>query len=124
MSSQKSLLRLVADAGHATPNGGRLKISTTVIESALKKSVRVTVWDSGKSMRVHAKERVFDPYYQSRPGNRNSGFSLALFYPFVAMNGGSIEVDSAPGKGTAYRLTFPIADKHFGACLQGEDIAC
>jgi signal transduction histidine kinase len=69
----------------------------------------VAIRDTGKSIRASAKDRVFDPYYQSRSGNRNAGFALALVYQFVALSGGSIEAQSTPG-GAEYLLTFPAAD--------------
>ena len=56
-----------------------------------------------------AGSRVFDPYYQSGPGKRNPGFSLALVYQFVALSGGRIEVQAEPGDGSEYILTFPAA---------------
>jgi len=103
---RRSLLRLVADAREAMPDGGSLEISTCAAEAG----VQLTVRDSGKGIRPGAEERVFDPYYQSRAGNRNPGFSLALVYHFVTLSGGTIEVESGMAKGTAYTLTFPVAE--------------
>jgi two-component system, cell cycle sensor histidine kinase and response regulator CckA len=72
--------------------------------------VQLSVRDTGKGIRPNAKERVFEPYFQSRPGGKNPGFSLALVYQFVALNGGFIDVENAPGGGVAYLLSFPAAD--------------
>lgn len=107
----ESLLRLVTNARHAMPDGGDVEISTKSIRrSDTKYGVELTIRDTGKGIRSSAKERVFDPYFESRPGGRNPGFSLALVYQFVAMSGGFIDVENAPGGGVAWVLSFPAAD--------------
>jgi two-component system, cell cycle sensor histidine kinase and response regulator CckA len=108
---RENLFRLVIDARDAMPDGGVVEISTTTNTSAdNKNNVLVSIRDTGKGIRANAEDRVFDPYYQSRPGKGNPGFSLALVYQFVALSGGSIRVESAPGEGTAYLLSFPVAE--------------
>lgn len=107
----ESLLRLVTNARQAMPDGGDVEISTKSIRRCNTKcGVELTIRDTGKGIRASAKERVFDPYYESRPGGKNPGFSLALVYQFVALSGGFIEVENAPGRGVAYVLSFPAAD--------------
>jgi PAS domain S-box-containing protein len=123
---QESLVRLVVDARGGMPDGGSLDISTSTIRGengSGEYRVRLVIKDSGKGLRPGAKDRVFDPYYQSRPGNRNPGFSLALVYQFVALSGGSIEVDSTPGEGTAYLMTFPAVDSPQILMVSGEHVA-
>jgi len=105
----------VVEAQHAMPDEGAVEISTMTSRSDTVQSVRLSIRDNGKGVRADAKERIFDPYFQSRPGNKNPGFSLAMVYQFVASSGGSIEVESASGKGVAYLLSFPAADH--AACL-------
>jgi hypothetical protein len=108
---RETLLRLVVNARNATPDGGRAEISTSVFESADgRKNVRLGVWDNGKSIRANAKERIFDPYFESRPGIGTPGFSLALAYHFTTLNGGTMEVESGSGDGTAYLMNFPAVD--------------
>jgi two-component system cell cycle sensor histidine kinase/response regulator CckA len=100
---RENLLRLIVSARQAMSEDGVVEISTMTIESG----AQVVIRDTGKAIRPGARERVFDPYYQSRPGNGNPGFSLALVYQFVALSGGSIEVESAAGEGVSYLLRFP-----------------
>jgi signal transduction histidine kinase len=107
---RENLLRLIADARHATAEGGTVEISTMPIGSRDEKaSAQIVIRDNRKVVRATTKERVFDPYYQSGPGKRNPGFSLALVYQFVAVSGGRIELESAPGEGSAYLVSFPAA---------------
>ncbi|MEO8096959.1 MAG: response regulator [Acidobacteriota bacterium] len=111
-SLRENVLRLVADARQAMPDGGSVEISTQSIGLADgTQSARLSIRDSSKGIRAEAKEHIFDPYYQARPGNRNPGFSLALVQQFVAASGGAIEVESSAGAGTAYVLTFPGVDR-------------
>ena len=110
---RENLLRLVSDARQATAEGATVEVSTAIVKSGSGKySAQVVVRDNRKVLPSSAKERIFDPYYQSRPGKRNPGFSLALVYQFAALCGGSIDVEVSPGEGSAYFLTFPGADPY------------
>jgi PAS domain S-box-containing protein len=106
-----SLNRLIAEARETTEQGDTVEITTAAIAfSENREGVQLSLRDTGKSIRPFAKERVFDPYYQSRPGSRNPGLSLALLYQFVAVNNGRIDVESSPAEGSVYRLSFPAAE--------------
>jgi len=105
-----TLIRLVVNARNATPDGGLAEIFTGSFDSAEQTNVRLTVWDNGKSIRANAKERIFDPYFESRPGIGSPGFALALAYHFATLNGGTMEVESGSNEGTAYLLNFPAAE--------------
>jgi two-component system, cell cycle sensor histidine kinase and response regulator CckA len=108
---RENLFRLVADARDAMPDGGVMEIFTMATVSAdIGPSVQLAIRDTGKGIRANTEGRVFDPYFQSRHGKGNPGFSLALVYQFVALSGGSIGVESAPGAGIAYVLNFPASD--------------
>lgn len=110
---RENLLRLISDARQATSEGATVEVSTTMVKAAAGKfNAQVIVRDNRKVLPSSAKERFFDPYYQSRPGKRNPGFSLALVYQFAALCGGSIDVEVSPGEGSAYLLTFPGADPY------------
>jgi signal transduction histidine kinase len=105
-------MRLVADAREAMPDGGMVEITTELaIASNGNQSVLLSIRDSGKRMRTGNRIQAFDPYYQTRPGTRNSGMSLAFVYQFVAASGGSVEVAAPAGleSGTRFILTFPAA---------------
>ena len=104
---RENLFRLVVEARDRMPDGGVVEVSSMTTESADgARGVRVAIRDTGKSIRANAKDRVFDPYYQSRSGNRNAGFALALVYQFVALSGGSIEAQKYTG-GSRISADFP-----------------
>jgi signal transduction histidine kinase len=107
---RETLIRLVANAKVAMPDGGTAEISTRAIEAEGRTSVELTVRDTGRSFLAAAKDRVFDPYFQFRLGTGRSGIALALVYQFAALCGGSIEVSGRTGEGTAYVLHLPAAE--------------
>jgi signal transduction histidine kinase/DNA-binding NarL/FixJ family response regulator len=108
---RENLLRLAEDARLATAHGGEIVIETSVQGTRrLNPRVQIVVRDDRKPLKGVAKERAFDPYYQARPGKRNPGFSLALVYQFVAISGGTIELESRQGEGSAYLISFPALE--------------
>ncbi len=118
---RENMLRLAEDARLATAQGGTIVIETSLSGKGLHdQRVQIVVRDDRKPLKGVAKERAFDPYYQARPGKRNPGFSLALVYQFVALSGGTIEVESAPGEGSAYLISFPVAEASGKAVGSGD----
>ena len=119
---RENLFRLVLEARDAMPDGGAVEASTSIVMARDgRQSIQVAIRDTGKDIRADAGDRVFDPYYQSRPGRRNPGFALALVYQFVAVSGGFIEVKSAPGEGAAWLLTFPAVDASEAPAMRAEE---
>jgi two-component system, cell cycle sensor histidine kinase and response regulator CckA len=111
---RENLLRLIIEAREAMPDGGVVDLATNdVVSPGGDHQVQLAVRDSGKNIRAGARAQVFDPYYQSRSGTRNSGMSLALVHQFVALNGGSVQVEDAAGaeRGTRFLVTFPAATR-------------
>ena len=102
-----SLLRLVVEARNAMQDGGSVDISTAAVTSTNgKRRVRLSIRDTGKGVRANARDHMFDPYSPSRPGSRQAGFPLALVYQFVAVSGGTIDVESSTSGGKVV-MEFP-----------------
>jgi CheY-like chemotaxis protein len=95
---------LVFNAVDALPHGGTIRLAAwrrgpqTLVEIA----------DSGIGMSTDVQARVFEPFFSTK-GERGTGLGLAMAYGIVERHGGQIAVDSAPGRGTTFRLTFPWA---------------
>ena len=96
----RALVNIVENALHAMPAGGTLGVrtrtdgATTVLEAA----------DTGVGMDDEARARLFEPYFSTKASG--TGLGLTIARRNLELNGGSIEVDSAPGRGTTVRVTF------------------
>ncbi|MBE2185734.1 MAG: response regulator [Rhodothermales bacterium] len=97
-------INLVLNAVHAMPQGGHLLLATG--HDVRARRVRLDVSDTGIGMDEATLARIFDPLFTTK-GDAGSGMGLAVARGIVEAHGGQIEVDSAAGHGTRFRLTFP-----------------
>jgi CheY-like chemotaxis protein len=65
------------------------------------------VRDDGCGMDDDTKSQIFEPFFTSKPRSEGAGLGLSLVYSVVAGSGGSIDIESAPGRGTTVRLYMP-----------------
>ena len=98
---KQALLNLILNAEHAMPDGGEL-ILTTRRDGAYNV---LEVTDTGLGMTDAVRARVFDAFYSTRPGG--SGLGLPTTRKIVEAHGGSIQVESEPGKGSKFTLRLP-----------------
>jgi signal transduction histidine kinase len=101
---QQALQNLALNACQAMPGGGRLRIAGRALRDRL---VEVVVEDTGAGIAPEHLGKIFNLYFTTRPGG--SGIGLSMVYRTVQLHDGDIEVQSSPGKGTAFRLTLPRA---------------
>jgi signal transduction histidine kinase len=108
---------LLANAIRYTPAGGRI----TVGFGAAGSEVWVTVADTGIGMSPEVQERIFEKFYRAREARdveaQGLGLGLSLVQELVVAHGGRIEVESAPGKGSTFRVVLPRGD----APMEGAD---
>lgn len=69
--------------------------------------VMITVWDNGLGMTPEVMEKMFNPFFTTRPNNQATGLGLSLSYDIVQMHGGNITADSQPGQYTTMIVTLP-----------------
>src|SRR5947209_9948675 len=117
---EQILFNLATNARDAMPNGGVLRIETTRVElteerrlacgaPALGEYGCLYVGDTGVGMDDATRRRMFEPFFTTKPAGRGTGLGLATVYGLVKQHGGGIEVDTALGNGTRFRLYFPVA---------------
>jgi PAS domain S-box-containing protein len=105
---QQVMLNLVTNACDAITGSGEIRIETRA-PATPSGAVRLTVSDTGAGMSPDALTRIFDPFYTTKPGG--TGLGLAITYGIVREYEGTIDVESRPGQGTRFILTFPSVPK-------------
>jgi signal transduction histidine kinase len=68
------------------------------------------VMDDGSGIARGDQSKIFEPFYTTKPPGRGTGLGLSICYGIVADHGGRIEVESAPGKGSTFRIVLPAAE--------------
>jgi two-component system cell cycle sensor histidine kinase/response regulator CckA len=116
---EQVLLNLVINARDAMLQGGKLTIETANVhlgaEEALQhpasssgKHVMISVTDCGIGMTEEVKAHLFEPFFTTKEKGKGTGLGLATCYGIIEQSGGRIEVDSAVGKGTTFRIYLPV----------------
>jgi len=104
---QQVFLNLFMNARDAMPNGGMLEVRT----AAQNGSVEIEVSDTGTGIPAENLHRIFDPFFTTKATGRGTGLGLSVSYGIIKEHAGKVEVRSTPGKGTSFRLEFPVARK-------------
>ena len=115
---QQCLLNLCVNARDAMVNGGTLTISTRIApgEEMAKKFAEaesrpyacIDVEDTGSGMDEATRARIFEPFFTTKELGHGTGLGLSVVFGIVNGHHGFIDVESTPGRGTAFRLYFPI----------------
>jgi signal transduction histidine kinase len=104
------LLNLLLNAIQAIPGDGKIWIETRTVqvlrEENSERFVQIEVRDTGIGISKENLERVFDPFFSTRPDG--SGLGLAISYQIIHEHGGFIDLESEVGKGTSFRVHLPL----------------
>ncbi|HEX5750570.1 MAG TPA: ATP-binding protein [Archangium sp.] len=105
-------LNLLVNAGQAIPEGDAKAHSVHVITERVDESwVVVSVRDTGVGIPPENLQRLFKPFFTTKPVGVGTGLGLSICHGIVTAMGGRIEVSSEVGKGTTFRVYMPVADK-------------
>ena len=83
--------------------------------------VRLTVADTGCGIEENIREKIFDPFFTTKQSGQGTGMGLAVVYGIVQSYKGQVTMESEKGKGTAFHLFFPVAERLAAAENQKED---
>jgi signal transduction histidine kinase len=89
------------------PQGGPLVIRTGVRRPDW---VWLSVTDQGVGIAPEHLGRIFDPFFTTREKGTGTGLGLSLTKKLVDANNGKLEVESAEGRGSTFRILLPLAD--------------
>ncbi|MBK8544796.1 MAG: response regulator [Caulobacteraceae bacterium] len=103
-----ALVNLAVNARDAMPRGGTLRLRATIRNEVAADFAVIIVADTGAGIDPAVATNIFDPFFTTKSGDGGTGLGLAMVHGFVTQSGGSISVDSAPGIGTTFALSFPL----------------
>lgn len=108
MELDRALINLVVNARDAMPSGGDLTISLRQVadQEGGMQQVVIGVADTGVGIDAELRARIFEPFYTTK-GQHGNGLGLTIVHQIVTRTGGSVQVDSEPGKGTTFSLYLP-----------------
>ncbi|MGH8461288.1 MAG: DAHL domain-containing protein [Stenotrophobium sp.] len=107
-------LNLLTNAAQAIDGSGKIYLHTT----ASTAGVNIHVLDTGCGMPEEVRERIFEPFYTTKPVGKGTGLGLSIVYRIIQDHGGNIEVRSTPGKGSDFKIHLPLKQR-----VQEEDAA-
>ncbi|MGH7858530.1 MAG: hybrid sensor histidine kinase/response regulator, partial [Candidatus Binatia bacterium] len=125
---EQVVMNLAVNARDAMPSGGTLLLETANISVggagpggvAPGEYVRLVVTDTGRGIPEEARIHIFEPFFTTKDIGKGTGLGLATCYGIVTQGGGHIEADSAPGRGSSFRVVLPRVSELPIASSRGE----
>lgn len=103
---QQTLVNIINNAAQAMPGGGTITIRSDVEDG----NGFIAVTDEGEGISEDILGSIFEPFFTTKPRGEGTGLGLSLSKKLVEANSGKIEVITKEGKGTTFRLVFPLAE--------------
>jgi len=107
-------MNLIINSIYFTPEGGSITVSTEMDTDANVRGpnespdrIRVTVSDTGSGMPNDIVDRVFNPFFTTKPVGDGTGLGLSICHKIVEEHRGTIDVESEEGKGTTFTIRLP-----------------
>jgi two-component system sensor histidine kinase/response regulator len=107
---QQVLVNMITNAHHAVrqrPADAR-EITITTWSDETPRKVHIEVADTGLGIPAEVRSRIFEPFFTTKPVGQGTGLGLSLCRGIVEEHGGTITVESEPGRGTAFEITLPV----------------
>jgi PAS domain S-box-containing protein len=118
------IVNLCTNAFHALERSGegviKIELSEVVADRSLIRMfpkmragryVLLKISDTGCGMDEETVERIFEPFYTTKPVNKGSGLGLSMVHGIIIGHRGEIAVESSPGKGTSFHVYLPVVDE-------------
>lgn len=114
-----ALLNLAINARDAMPGGGKLTITATSVVAGDRNLlsldegnyVRITAADTGIGMDKATLARATEPFFSTKGVGKGTGLGLSMIHGLAAQSGGTLRIESEPGKGTSIAFWLPVTDE-------------
>jgi len=103
---QQVLMNLLLNAVDAMPGGGTLTVSARGENGR----VQIEVADTGCGIAPEHMDRIYDPFFTTKPRGQGTGLGLSVSYGIVKEHAGTLSVESAPGEGSRFLISLPAVD--------------
>ena len=127
---ERVFMNLLSNAFKYTPDGGSVKISLgSLTPDKLASEVpdihgsklyreagdylKITIQDTGPGVKAEDKDKIFDPFFQSKGSKGGAGIGLTLSSLIIGLHHGAIWVDNSPGGGAVFSMVIPSGCAHF-----------
>ena len=115
---REAFTNLIFNSVDALPSGGKICFTSRTVPGPVSKKtgqptvqIQVEVRDNGLGMDEKTRQRCLEPFFSTKAKHGGTGLGLAMVYGMVQRQDGVINIESAPGQGTAIKLTFPVGDQ-------------
>lgn len=106
---EQVFMNLIGNSIHAISESvGHGTITVGVVHDEGR--IRVSITDDGPGIPSNVQKRIFEPFFTTKPVGKGTGLGLSICQGIVEDHGGSIHVDSAPGRGTTFVVEIPIIE--------------
>jgi signal transduction histidine kinase len=111
------LVNLMLNAGDAMEQGGSLTMASRLVSPVSEGAdsdehpsgyIEIAVSDTGKGIAAAERNKIFDPFYTTKPPGKGTGLGLAISLRIIETFGGSIHVESTEGKGSTFTVKLPV----------------
>lgn len=107
---QQVILNLIINAEYAIEEGGKRGMIELKTEYHRESGdVSITISDNGTGIQPDMMQKIFDPFYTTKPVNKGTGLGLSIAHGIIAEQGGKIEAESTLGKGTSFIIRIPVS---------------
>ncbi len=108
---QSVVMNMIINAIDATDPGGRISVSTRInlsTKGTKHKEIEIIIADNGSGIAPEQLDKLFDPFFTTKEVGKGTGLGLAVSLGIVENHGGTISVESQPGKGSSFIIHLPL----------------
>ena len=117
---EQVIMNLVLNARDAIKENGQITVSVATVPG--EKLAQLCVADTGVGMDETTREHLFEPFFTTKEVGKGTGLGLATVYGIIQQSGGTVAVQSEPGRGSIFTVVLPLTDKHHSIAALSADL--